>query len=55
MGEVVAFEQNVRCCAGCQIPLTTATAEGREDCFHCDKCLEAIIDGDLPIPQHTQG
>ena len=34
----------VRRCAVCRIPITSATAEGREDEFTCDKCLNEIAD-----------
>jgi hypothetical protein len=46
MGEVIKLEREQHCCAKCQIPMTSATAEGREDCLYCDRCLEAMIDGE---------
>lgn len=34
-------------CAECGIPMTSATAEDREDGLFCDKCLTAAVDGCL--------
>ena len=31
-------------CAECRIPITSATAEGREDELICDKCLNELAD-----------
>ena len=46
MGEIIEFKQDAHCCARCRIPMTTATAEGREDGLYCDTCLEFLIDND---------
>lgn len=43
-------------CAECKIPMTSTTAEGREDGLYCDKCLTALVDAgparrmDKPLP-----
>lgn len=46
MGQVIELERDVHCCANCGIPMTSATAEGREDGLFCDKCFETFIDGE---------
>jgi hypothetical protein len=46
MGEVIELKLDVYCCARCQIPMTSATAEDREDGLYCDRCLEAAVDGE---------
>lgn len=55
MSEVIKIVRDLHCCASCEIPMTTATAEGREDGFYCDKCLEVFIDGCVPAPGSPQG
>ena len=41
---VIELEAAAHACAGCRIPMTSSTAEGREDGLYCDRCLEAIVD-----------
>lgn len=51
MGQVVMMiVRDQPCCARCGIPMTSATADGREDGLYCDKCLEALIDEQVDEP-----
>lgn len=44
MGVVAKLADGTNPCGKCGIPLTSATAEGREDGLYCDKCLTEIAD-----------
>lgn len=41
---VIELLHDAHCCAQCAIPMTTATAEDREDGLYCDKCLTELVD-----------
>jgi len=44
MNAILKFPDSANPCAECGVPITSATAEGREDGLYCDRCLTAIVD-----------